>query len=419
MKMCLRGHREEGLVVAFTRDGDRLISRSLDGDVRVWHATTGMPLPGDAEARTLTGGTPSSDGRWLATGRDNGTVSLQDLEREATPRVLVGHRNKVTSVAFSEDGSRLVSGSADRTVRLWETASGTQLRSWDVGAWVTCVAMTPDGRTIATGADDGYVRLWDVATGTHPDVFTSRSYTLAVAFSPDGRRLATGGYDCIVRVWDVERGELQSSWRGHTERVTSLACSPDGLRVASGSDDMTVRLWQLSGGPEPPLVIGHSGFIHDVRFTPDGGRVITKDLDDTTLVWDAQTGQCVEAAEGHASGGGLTLIDVDARLGRLLAAPLRRAPAQPLGSAAPDSAPFRALAEGLELVFTSARTGEAVAWFPARLGLGVSYQPALQAHPGGRRWAPAVDTHLYLLVLEDADDAQITEQRHEGARQGC
>jgi Tol biopolymer transport system component len=185
----------------------------------------------------------SPDGRLLAVASSLGTY-LYDAETLAEVRCIQTD-TEVLSVAFSPDGRLLASRADDGTVKLWEVATGREVRTLRGHTdWVRSVAFSPDGRLLASGADDGTVKLWEVATGR--EVRTLGGHTAgveSVAFSPDGRLLASGADDRTVKLWEVATGQVVRTLGGHTARVLSVAFSPDGRLLAAGSDDATVRLW--------------------------------------------------------------------------------------------------------------------------------------------------------------------------------
>ncbi|THU76138.1 WD40 repeat-like protein, partial [Dendrothele bispora CBS 962.96] len=202
----------------------------------------------------------------------------------------------VKSISFSSDGERIVSGSDDNTVRVWNARTGAPEGDPFQGHsdWVTSVAFSPDGERIVSGSGDNTVRVWNARTGApEGDPFQGHSHSISsVAFSPDGERIVSGSYDKTVKIWNAKTGApVGDPIQGHSHWVTSVAYSPDGERIVSGSSDKTVRVWNAkTGAPEGDPFQGHSDWVTSVAFSPDGERIVSGSDDNTVRVWNARTG---------------------------------------------------------------------------------------------------------------------------------
>ncbi len=161
------------------------------------------------------------------------------------PYSYTGHTSSVFSVAWSPDGSKLASASADQTAQVWDASSGTRLLTYTGhNDTVYSVAWSPDGSKLASASLDKTVQVWDASSGTRLLTYTGHTNEVySVAWSPDGKRLASAGLDKTAQVWDAASGTRLLTYTGHTNEVFSVAWSPDGKRVASASADRTVRVW--------------------------------------------------------------------------------------------------------------------------------------------------------------------------------
>ncbi|KDR71319.1 hypothetical protein GALMADRAFT_144010 [Galerina marginata CBS 339.88] len=251
---------------------------------------------------------PSVSDLWKSAKIDHQMIAHQFMEQftDLGPLVLNGHTYSVVSVAFSSDGGRVVSGSGDRTVRIWDTETGKQVGEPFQGHTesILSVAFSPDGRRIVSGSGDTTARIWDTETGKQVgEPFQGHTrWVRSVAFSPDGKRVVSGSDDKTVRMWEAEtRLQIGEPLHGHTDRIFSVAFSPDGRRVVSGSEDKTVRTWDAETGKQvgEPFQ-GHTGTVMSAAFSPDGRRVVSGSGDKTARIWDAETGMQVgEPLQGH------------------------------------------------------------------------------------------------------------------------
>jgi WD40 repeat protein len=212
--------------------------------------------------------------------------------------VQLGHADSLTSVALSHDGRFLATGSKDSTARLWEVATGKELRTFKghAGA-VTCVAFSEDDATLATGSADWTARLWNVADGQEIHQFHQHSDAItSVIFSRDGKWLITTAGDKTARKWDLATKDTKTLFKGHTAAITSAALSADGKWLATGSADKSARIWDLATGIEPPpkdaaRFFTHPAAVTAVAFSKEGKWLATACADRIARVFKTEMGQ--------------------------------------------------------------------------------------------------------------------------------
>ena len=269
------------------------------------------------------------------------------------PKILSGHTDIVWSITYSSDGLTLASGSADATVRLWDTQTGALKKSiTSIGAPVTAVDYSPSGHRLASADASGQISFWDANTGEFKSRRAGRAHegesisslaynpqpgnsfdishlaisqgrfvelinffrplyevdglygshrdsVFQVLYSPDGRTLATSSADKTIKLWSVITKNHKRTLSGHTDSVYGLAYSPDGLTLASGSADHTIRLWDANTGEHLRTLTGHTSSVWGVSFSPDGLTLASSSFDNTVRLWDTNTGETKQTLSGH------------------------------------------------------------------------------------------------------------------------
>lgn len=196
----------------------------------------------------------------------------------------------------SETRLRLSKGESDFKRTKLDSSCFMQQGHTDI---VNSVDFSTDGTVLVSGSDDATLRLWDVATGRRVATpIKAQSRVKSVCLSPDGLSVAGGLADGRVCLWDVKTGELKIVFRGHKKSVKSVCFSPDGTLIASGSRDRTIRLWKVATESRTASLAGHGGSVSSVCFSPDGALIASGSRDRTIRLWDAGSGTCLKVLEG-------------------------------------------------------------------------------------------------------------------------
>ena len=251
----------------------------------------------------------TQDGKTLASGSRDGTVILWDVAtRQPLGEPLTSQGASVSSIAFSPDGKTLAVAMGDKPIKLWDAAKGEELATLTGHtAWITSIAFPPDGKTLASGSADGTVVLWNLASEEQiglPVAGYRGDSVSKLAFSPDGKTLAVATGDKPIKLWDAAKGQEIATLTGHTAWITSMAFPPDGKTLASGSDDGTVILWDVADPRKPGLrlrLTGHKASVSSIVFSPHGNRLASSSRDQTIKLWDAKSGQELATLAGHSA----------------------------------------------------------------------------------------------------------------------
>jgi eukaryotic-like serine/threonine-protein kinase len=286
----LKGHTGSITSVAISKDRTKALTGYGDQTARLWDAKTGKLLAilqGHVGDITLVGFSPDGDKAFTAS---NGPFQLWDITSKEQPPSIVLQDHRIQSAAFSLDGKKLLTGSADGTVQLWDITNKEQpplivLQGHNTSA-VSSVALSPDGNNLLTGFDNGTVCLWDAATGNLIAILEGHTETItSVAFSLDGKKALTGSWDNTARLLDITKEQPTSMvLKGHTGAIGSAVFSPDITKALTGSWDTTARLWDIT--KQQPTSIEFKQpvslcSLHSVAFSPNGRHVLTR-----AWVWD-------------------------------------------------------------------------------------------------------------------------------------
>jgi WD40 repeat protein len=306
----LEGHDNSVRSVSFSPDGKTLASGSQDKTIKLWNLETGK------EIRTLKGHNDyvnsisfSPDGKTLASGSGDKTIKLWNLETGKEIRTLKGHNDYVYSVSFSPDGKTLASGGYDKKIKLWNPNTGTEIRTLKGhDNYVRSVSFSPDGKTLASGSYDKTIKLWNPETGKEIRTLKGHNdYVYSVSFSPDSKTLASGSEDKTIKLWNLETGKEIRTLKGHDNSVNSISFSPDSKTLVSGSGDKTIKLWNLKTGTEISTLKGHDNAVRSVSFSPlspslskgGGGILVSGSGDKTIKLWNLEAGKEIRTLEGH------------------------------------------------------------------------------------------------------------------------
>ena len=211
-----------------------------------------------------------------------------------------GHTGTVNAVAFVGDGLKVVSGAADRTIRVWDVASGKQRHRYgETAPEPACLAVVPKTGHILAGHGIG-VRLWEMATGRELLRLTGHTDTVrGVAVARDGRFALTGGDDRTPRLWDLTNGREAQRFIGHKSRVTGVALAADGGLAVSGDRDQSLRLWDAKTGRELRSFAVPKGAVLAVALAPDTRSILSAHFDTTLRLWDRDSGRELRRFTGH------------------------------------------------------------------------------------------------------------------------
>jgi WD40 repeat protein/tRNA A-37 threonylcarbamoyl transferase component Bud32 len=242
-------------------------------------------------------------GSILASGSDDHTVKIWDLNSRQKIRTLKGHSGWVYSVAISPNAQTVVSGSNDKTIKIWDINTGKEIRALTGHrGLISAVAISPDSAAIASASYDKTIKIWDINTGKVIRTLTGHTgEVLAVAISPDGEKIVSGSADRTIKIWQFQTGKEIFSIPAHTSDVNALDIGANGQKLLSSSDDKTVKLWNVNTGKAIRTFEGHTADVNAIAFSPNGEYMASGSDDRTVKLWRIHTGEAIRTFTGHSA----------------------------------------------------------------------------------------------------------------------
>lgn len=278
--------------VAFSPSGSEILT-GADVTAYLWSVDTGTNIRSYNLGALVESVTFSQNGNYVLVGGGNGYTGTAKIFTVGGSSIMTFHDpdGMFTSVVFSPDCTKVLTGCKDGTATLWNASTGVNIHTFDGYESVESAAFSPDGTEVLTGGPswDGTsfttpVKRWNVSTGALIQTYTVPGVAYSMTFSPDGTQFLVGLYDGVM-LFDKTTGAEIRTFAGHTATVRSVAFSPDGTQILTGSDDDTAKLWDTATGTEIRTFAGHTSYVNSVAFSPDGAQVLTGSKDYTAMLW--------------------------------------------------------------------------------------------------------------------------------------
>ena len=316
---CLRtlvGHTAGVTAVSVTADGRQCVSASFDNTLRIWDMRSGSCL------HTLEGRTGwvnavfvTADGRRCVSASHDGTLRIWDMSSCQCLYTLVGHAGSVNAVSVTADGQHCVSASEDGTLRIWDIGSGKCLHTLKGHtSWVSAVSVTADGWHCISASFDDSLRVWGIGSGKCLHTLEGHTHHVnAVSVTPDGQYCVSASSDRTLRIWDIESGKCLHMLEGYAGSVYSVSVTADGQHCVSTSDNRTLRVWDMGSERCLHTLEGHTDWVNAVSMTTDGRRCVSASADGTLRIWDMESGKCLHTLEGHTDWVNAVSVTADGR----------------------------------------------------------------------------------------------------------
>lgn len=290
-----------GLIV----DGKTLISRSVhDYLINAWMVSEGslgsVSYSPNGKNVVISGYAYEEETTLLAT---------MDIYTGNMIRYFKGHTDNVVSATYSQDGNLIVSLSADGTVRVWNSETEQNVKTFNAISVINeethfmSVVLSPDGKRVAATMHNGKIAIWNIDTASVVSIMNHDTNPVnCVDYSSDGKCIVSGSINHNIKIWNVENGELIMTLNGHTGIINTIIYSPDSKQIVSASDDKSIICWDAKNGNIHWKNMSCSGTVRSLAFSPDGKIVVavTDDENEPVIVCDSQSGVILVSYKGLA-----------------------------------------------------------------------------------------------------------------------
>ncbi len=288
----LVGHGGMVRAVDFSGDGKRVVTASFDYSAIIWNFEDQRKITVlDGHEGPVTNARFLPDGRVFTTGNDMvGIVWRMDGEEARIDHRLHGHTHNIMAAGVFDSGRQLVTGSWDKTVRIWNSRTGRQTRIIKLQTPVNTVAIIDDEKSIAVGGHDSVIRIFDLRTGRAQGKLEGHKMGITeLRADPGGGQLLSSSIDKTLRLWDVRALRLLRVFERHDSQVFSVRFTPDGKYAVSGGRDGYIMIWDLNTGQPSKSIKAHEQIVWSVAVSPDGRFAVSGSSDETARIWHLVT----------------------------------------------------------------------------------------------------------------------------------
>jgi len=243
----------------------------------------------------------NEDGKKILSASADHTIKEWDVESGLCLKTFSGHTGGVRSALYSGDEKKILSASGDRTIKEWDVKSGQCLKTFtghESGVW--SAVYSGDKEKILSASWDHTIKEWDVESGQCLKTFTGHMGGVTSAlYSGDEEKILSASDDSTIKEWDVESGQCLKTFTGHEAGLWSAVYSGDGEKILSASNDHNIKEWDVESGQCLKTFVGHTSFVYNAVYSGDGKKILSTSNDHTIKKWDVESGQCLKTFTGH------------------------------------------------------------------------------------------------------------------------